>query len=48
MKTSENAMKDFQNIMKATEKNKVLKYCIVLLFGLFHAYKLQCDYFTTA
>lgn len=38
MKTHENKMKDFQNIMKASEKNKVLRYCIVLFLGLFHVF----------
>lgn len=35
MKAYENVMKTFQNIMKAREKNKVLKYCIVLFLGCF-------------
>jgi hypothetical protein len=38
MKAYENKMKNFHKTVKANEKNKVLVYCIVLFFGLFHAF----------
>ena len=48
MKAYENKMKDFHKTVKTAEKNKVLRYCIVLLFGLFHAYNLDLSNFKMA